>query len=188
MHTTPLLGSHRVQLPSQSLPVGPSLHDEAAIPASCTVVREAEKGKRLWPPVAARFTSFGGEGTEFDEARFVFMKHQAKRGEAFTKVGCHLLSIRLVLEAHHEIVSVAHDHDSPVRVPLPPLMDPQVEHVVQEDVGEQRTDARALRRTFDGVGPPVPIEHAGFQPSADQPEDSGVGDPMCDHPQQPLVV
>ena len=67
-------------------------------------------------------------------------------------------------------------------------MDPQVEHVVQEDVREQWTDARALWRTFDGFGPHVPFEHAGPQPSADEPEDSGVGDPMCEHPQQPLVV
>ncbi len=32
------------------------------------------------------------------------------------------------------------------------------------------------------------IEHAGPQPSADEFEDSGVGDAMCKHPQQPLVI
>ena len=87
MHTTPLFGSHRVQLPSESLSVGPALHNEAAVSAARTVVREAEEGKRLRPPVAARLTSFGGELSEFDEARFVFVQRQAERGEAFTKVG-----------------------------------------------------------------------------------------------------
>lgn len=50
-------------------------------------MREAEEGKRLRTPVAACFTSFGGEPTELNEARFVFVKRQAERGEAFTKVG-----------------------------------------------------------------------------------------------------
>jgi hypothetical protein len=36
--------------------------------------------------------------------------------------------------------------------------------------------------------PDVAVEHAGPQPSADETEDSGVGDPMCEHPQQPLVI
>ena len=161
MHTTPLLGSHRVQLPSESLPVGPSLHNEAALSTSRAVVREAEEGKRLWSPVTTHLPSFGGELPEFDEARFVFVKRQAERSEAFTKVGRHLPRVRLVLEAHHEVVGIAYDDDSPVRMPLSPLMDPQVKHVMQEDVCEQRTDARALRRTFDGFGPHVPIEHAG---------------------------
>jgi hypothetical protein len=115
MHATPLFRSHRVQLPSESLPVDPSLHDEAAVSASCAVVREAEEGKRRRPPVAARLTSFGGEPTEFDEADFVFVKRQAKRGKAFTKGGRHLPRIRLVLEAHHEVVGIAHDDDSPAR-------------------------------------------------------------------------
>jgi site-specific DNA recombinase len=49
------------------------------------------------------------------------------------------------------------------------------------------SNARPLRRAFDGVGPHVPIEHAGPQPSSDEAEDSGVGDPMRNHPQQPLA-
>ena len=188
MHTTPLLRSHRMQLPSESLPVGPSLHHEATLSAPRAVMREAKEGKRLRPPVTARLTKFGREPAEFDEARFIVVERQAKRGEALPKGNDHFPRVRLVLEAHHEVVSITHDDDSPVRMPLPPLMDPQVEHVVQENVCEQRTNARTLRRTFDGVGPHVPIERAGPQPSADEPEDSGVGDPMCKHPQQPLVV
>jgi hypothetical protein len=55
MHTPTLFRSHRVQLSRESLSVGLSLHDEAAVSTPRTVVREAEKGKRLRPPVAARF-------------------------------------------------------------------------------------------------------------------------------------
>ena len=55
MHAPTLFRSHRVQLSRESLPVGPTLHDEAAVSTPRAVVREAEEGKRLRPPVAARF-------------------------------------------------------------------------------------------------------------------------------------
>ena len=66
MHATTLCRAHGVQFPRESLPVGPSLHNEAAVPAPRAIVREAEEGKRLWPPVAARLSPFGGEPTEFE--------------------------------------------------------------------------------------------------------------------------
>jgi len=103
MHTTPLFRSHGMQLPSESLPVGPSLHHEATLSAPRAVMREAKEGKRLRPPVTARLTTFGREPAEFDEARFVFVERQAKRGEALPKGDYHLPRVRLVLEAHHEV-------------------------------------------------------------------------------------
>jgi len=111
VHSTPLFRAHRVQFPRESLPVSPSLHDEAANSASGAVVREAEEGNRLRSPVTARLTSFGGQLPEFDEARLVFVEHQAERSETLTKVGVHLPRVRLVLKAHHEIVGIAHDDD-----------------------------------------------------------------------------
>ena len=47
---------------------------------------------------------------------------------------------RRALEAHHEVVGVAHDRDPTARIPTAPLMDPEIEDVVQEDVGQERTD------------------------------------------------
>ena len=67
-------------------------------------------------------------------------------------------------------------------------MDPEVEDVVQEDVGEKRADARPLRRTPVRLEPFIALEDTGFEPHPDEPEDSRVGDPARQHPQQPLVV
>ncbi len=124
MHTTPLFRPHCEQLPSESLPVGPSLHDEATLSAPRAVMCEAKEGKRLRPPVTARLTKFGREPAEFDEARVVFVARQAKRGEAFPKGEHHLPRVRLVLKAHHEVVGITHEfrrwkRASPGR--LPPL-------------------------------------------------------------------
>src|SRR5512144_3074149 len=43
-------------------------------------------------------------------------------------------SIISMLEAHHVIVSETHDDQIATRVPPPPLVGPQVEHVVEVDV------------------------------------------------------
>ena len=72
--TTPLFGSHRMQFPGESLSVGPALHHEAALSASRKVTREAEEGKYLRSPVAARLPLFGGELSELDQARLVLVE------------------------------------------------------------------------------------------------------------------
>src|SRR5947208_13205969 len=51
------------------------------------------------------------------------------------------------------VVRVAHD-DHPSARPLPPpLLDPQVERIVQENVGQERTDPRSLRRPLQRLPP-----------------------------------
>jgi hypothetical protein len=51
-----------------------------------------------------------------------------------------------MLKPQHGIVGVAHGDDLAAGVPRPPLLDPQIEDVVQEDVGQQRRDCRPLGR------------------------------------------
>ena len=63
-----LFGTHGVQFAGDPSAVCPTLHDEASFSASRAVMRKAEEGKRLGPPVAARLSSFGGQPAEFDKA------------------------------------------------------------------------------------------------------------------------
>ena len=67
-------------------------------------------------------------------------------------------------------------------------MDPEVEHVTQEDVGRERAGARPLRRSPVRLVPLIALQDAGFEPLANEPQDSRIGDPARQHPQQPLVV
>ena len=80
MQAPTLFRAHRVQLSRESLPVGPALDDEAAVSTARTLVRKAEEGKRLGPPVAAALSQFGGEPAELEETRFLVVEHQAERG------------------------------------------------------------------------------------------------------------
>ena len=87
----------------------------------------------------------GGEPPELDEPRLLGMQFQPELRESLAQLGEEPLGVTLVLEANDEVVSEPHDDHVTVRVPLPPLLDPQVEDVVQVDVGEQRRNRRSLR-------------------------------------------
>ena len=116
------------------------------------------------------------------------MERQAILGQPILEGLQHLRRIRLVLEAHDEVVGIAHDRDTSACILTAPSMDPQVKDVMQEDVGKQRADARPLRRSPVSLTPLIALEDTGLEPHPDQPEDAGVGDPVRQHPQQPLVV
>lgn len=105
VHTSSLFVTHGVQFAGDPSLVCPSLHDEASLSAWRAVMRKAEEGKRLGPPVIARLSSFGGKPAEFEKARFLFVEHQAERSKALPKVDHHLPRVRLVLEAHHEVAA-----------------------------------------------------------------------------------
>jgi hypothetical protein len=73
-----------------------------------------------------------------------------------------------MLESHHKVVGESHDRHA-TACPLTPLVDPNIENVVQEDVRQERADARPLRRAFDRLTPLAALQNAGPQPLANQP-------------------
>src|SRR5205814_4080480 len=94
-----------------------------------------EKSEGFQSPLAALLTSQGREPAELDQPRLVLVERQAKLGQSVLEINQHPPRIRRFLKAHHEVVSVAHDRDPTGRVPPPPLVNPEIENVVQEDVG-----------------------------------------------------
>src|SRR4029077_16278083 len=96
--------------------------------------------------------------------------------------------VAFVLEADDEVVGVAHDDHVARGLTLSPAVGPEVEHVVQIDVGQERRDHRAL------PCPPLtdghdPVFHdARLEPFADQADDTPVADPMLQVPDEPFMV
>lgn len=87
----------------------------------------------------------GREPAKLDQPRLAIMERQTKAGQPCPEGQQHLFCIRLLLEAHHEIVGVAHDYNATASMTTTPLVSPEIEDVVEEDVGEERADARPLR-------------------------------------------
>jgi hypothetical protein len=56
--------------------------------------------------------------------------------------------VHFLLESHDEVVSITDDRNSTVRMSTMPFVNPEIENVVREDVGEKRADSRPRRRTL----------------------------------------
>jgi hypothetical protein len=67
-------------------------------------------------------------------------------------------------------------------------MCPEIEDVVQVDVGQQRRDDRALRRAFLACHQLAFFQRAGLQPFAYEANDAWVTDSVLQELDQPLVA
>jgi hypothetical protein len=72
------------------------------------------------------------------------MKLQIALAETLRKLTQELLSIRLALKSHDDVVGEPHDDHVALGQHLTPTMDLQVEHVVEIDVCQERANAPAL--------------------------------------------
>ena len=106
-------------------------------------VRKAEKVKRLGTPVASSLSLLGRVAAELDQTSFLLVQLQAEFGEARSEHFQACRRLLAMLKAHHKVIRIADDDDvAPCVISTPPL-DPQVEHVVQEHVGQERRDHAA---------------------------------------------
>jgi hypothetical protein len=151
-------------------------------------VREAEEVEGLRFPVATRSSVRVGEATEFDEARLVGMQCQPESREPFAQRPEEALGLLTMLEAHDKVISEPHHDDRAARVPLPPSLDPEVEDIVEIDIGQQRADAPALHRTDLTASSLAVLQHAGAQPFLDETHDASVGHTVLDEADEPVVV
>src|SRR2546425_2531991 len=177
VHAAPQLRLHVLHLPTDSPAFGPPLDHKAPVSAPSAVVDESEKRKRTRSPCVARSSVLGHEFPELDEARLVPVECQLELPQPLPERHQHLPCVRLALKAHHEVVRVAHETDSPVPRLPPPLLDPQVERVMQKDVRQERTDPRPLWRPLYRLPPLQAFHHAGSQPSPYQLQHATVGHP-----------
>jgi len=79
----------------------------------------------------------GGEPPKLDQSRFVGVQNQSEPDEAFPKLVQEPFGLVAMLESHDEIIGITHDNDIARSELRPPLLNPQVEDVVQVHVGQQ---------------------------------------------------
>src|SRR5438128_2169873 len=135
VQTPPKLELYRPQLRLPSRAHRLPQHRELPLPRLPATVREAEKVEALGSPVAPASPVGRREAAELDEARLVGMQRQPELREPLAQLGEELLRLLPMLESHDEVIGEAHDHDISARLLLPPPLDPEIEHVVQIEVG-----------------------------------------------------
>src|SRR2546421_4937408 len=152
---SPLLGDWLVHPPSQPLLDLPELGPHAITPCDPldeelpTAVAFTDEGKaeeveglRLAEPTLS--ASVRRKAAELDQASLFRIERQRELLEPLAHVVPESSGVSFVLKAHDEVVGIAH-HDHVARGLAPsPALSPEVEHVVQVDIGEERRDHRAL--------------------------------------------
>src|SRR5215475_13319597 len=93
-----------------------------------------------------------------------------------------------MLKSSHEVIGETHEDDFSPCLLLPPLLNPEVEYIMEIDVGQQRADTSTLNRPYLTLHPLPLLQHACLEPFLDQAHDAPVGDAMLDKLHQPSVI
>ena len=141
---------------------------ELPVPAGTTDVREAQKGKGLWAPLAPAGPTPGGRPPKLDEAGFLRMEAEGKRGETCLEGREKLLGVMPVLEAHDGVIGVAGDDHGALGVAAAPLMGPEVQYVMQIDIGKQWGDHCALHHPCIRFDDDMIFQDPGLEPFPDE--------------------
>ena len=119
---------------------GMSKHHELPVFSLTTYMGKTEKIERLWFSFTLAFTILGSKPAELDQPCLVLMEFQVKLQKTFPKISQEPFSVFAVLKANHKVIAIPDDDNITIGMLGPPLVSPQIKHVMQIDVGQQRTD------------------------------------------------
>ena len=151
-------------------------------------VREPKEVKRLGPLAAVAFALLAGIAPEPQHPSLLRVQLQAELREALGHCRRHRACVLFVLKAQHHVVGVAHDGYLPSRVPLSPLLDPQIERVMQVDVRQQGADSTPLWRSLLHCAHLAVLQDACVQPLHQQPHHALVCNRVLDELLHPSVL
>ena len=148
-------------------------------------MRESKEVEGLRATLPPRPAVRHREPAELDEACLVGMQFERELAHPLPEVVEKLLRIRLALATNDEIIAVAHDDGVPRGLSGAPfLLEPEVEDIVQVNIGEDGRNHRALRSPLQVVLPLGAFHDAGVQPLGNQPQYPFVPDSVLEKPQQ----
>ena len=151
-------------------------------------VGEAQEPEGFGLALAAALPPFGRKATEADEPGFVGMELELELLQPLFHLRQEPFGVLLALKAEDDIIGIAHQDDFSATRPLSLPLHPQVEHIVQVHVGEQRRDNRPLRSAFRAGFPLIVVHDSSLQPFGDQAQEPLVSYPVLEHFHQPRVI
>jgi len=146
--------------PPQVLPAGLPPHLEPPPTGAATHVREAQEVERL-RLAPAPGGPLHGEAPELQEPRLRRVQLQPELRQPVGQRPLEGLSVVSVLEADDHIIRVPHQHHLAPQRPAHAVLGPEVEHVVEIDVGQQRADDAPLRGAGLGGNDHTPLHNPG---------------------------
>src|ERR1035438_899798 len=153
-----------------------------------TTMREPQKVERLRPFLPLAPPSVGRKSPELDQPRFIGVKNQRELCEPFPQV-CQKGPRRLfLLKAHYTVVRITDNDDCSPPWLFTPVLNPLIEGVMQIDIRQQGRYHGSLRSALCRGYSASVLDHARFEPFADQTENPLIGDPVFEKPKHPAVI
>ena len=184
MHSPSQLLLDLRELRPHAITPGSPFEEELAPSRSTANVDEPQEleGLRFSEPAPSAFVR--RMATKLDQAGLLRIERQRELLHPLAHRIVEAPGVRLVLEANDDVVGIAHnDHVAGGLAPSP-AFGPEVEGVVQVDVGKQRRDHRALPRpAFTDRDDPV-LQDARLQPFLDQADNARITDAVLNEPDQ----
>src|SRR5271166_2769039 len=149
---------------------------------------EAQERKGLRFAEPASLAVDRRKAAELNQAGLVRVERQRKFPEPFAHRVKETACVAFTLEADDQIVRVTNDDHDALSLPPSPALSPEIETVMQVDVGKERRDHRTLSRSpvIDRHDPI--FEDARLEPLLDQADDALVADPMFQEANQPILA
>src|SRR5258708_27361833 len=188
MQTLPQFVFQRPQFRLPPLPHRLSQHREMPLPGLPATMREAQEVERFRFPAATLSPILLRIAAKLDDARFVGVQFQPELRESLAQLRQEPLRFMSMLESGNEVIGKTDENHFSVRLLLSPLLDPEVEYIVQVDVRQQRTNAAALNGSHLTLYSLALFQHAGLEPFLDQAHHAPVSYTMLDKLHQPSVV
>jgi hypothetical protein len=116
------------------------IYGEFSIAVFTTYMGKTKEIKRLRLSFTLALAVFYCKPSKLDQPRLAFMKLQVKLQKSISEFDQEPFSVFLVLKTYHEIVAKPDNDNITTAVFAPPLVGPQIKHVMQVDVGQQRAD------------------------------------------------
>src|SRR5260370_2070928 len=172
LHSTQHIVAEWLQFGHQPFGLVLSLDHEPAVSGLAAIVRKAQKVKGLRATLPGSCSARGGEPPELDQPGLALVHRQAELLQPVSQCCEELLPIRFLLTADRQVVRVSTDDDLPGCVMSTPVVYPQVDSIVEKDVGQDRADPRSLRRPDLHQFPSAALYNASLRPAlihADDP-------------------
>ena len=108
-------------------------------------MREAQEVEGLRASLPGGCSRSGGEPPELDQPGLALMERQAELRQPVLERHEELPRLCLILAADHQVIRIPTDDDLPCCLPPSPLVNPEIDSVMEEDVRKDRADPRSLR-------------------------------------------
>src|SRR5665213_536119 len=189
VHASFEFGFHRLQLRLPPFAHRLAQHREAALARLPATVREAQEVKApRRTPITAFLSVRPCKTAELDQSRLLGMQFRTEVREPLAQLPEEPLCLDSMLEPNDNIISKTYHDDITASLLLSPSLDPQVEHIVQVDVGQQRTHTATLNRTDLTLYSLAILKHTGTEPFLEQPHDALVCHTMLDELHEPRML